>query len=292
MNRVHIEGEVLDFQVGLGREAVQVVVVERLHQLCYGEVGSQVEVGAAIEFEVFGQEALQIRHRHITFHLEFQADVAQQIIHQSTGSQAAAVEFSIQAVDGHAVGSTVQIQVQICIQVDIRERIRQARYIHLGIVGQDFSRNQGHQTIVVGAFHLRLGDAQFAGIFHTTELFLHTFRQISQHIFDKQSVGIQAQIEVNVVVFSDFSIAIYINKVFIQSDLGLVKMQLQIRQPKLQRQIQIQGILLQIRLVQVQTNVWSSQFQCAFDLIQLCHFAIKIEVQDPQCQLNSLHLQG
>ena len=91
---------------------------------------------------------------------------------------------------GGAISRGLQALIKFFLGDD--ERIRQARYIHLGIVGQDFSRNQGHQTIIVGAFHLRLRDAQFTSVFHTTELFLHTFRQISQHILDKQSVGIQA----------------------------------------------------------------------------------------------------
>ena len=77
MNGVHVQGEVLDFQVGLGRKAVQVVIIERLHQLLNCEVGSQVEVGATVQLHCLGQEALNIRHRHIAFHLEFQADVTQ-----------------------------------------------------------------------------------------------------------------------------------------------------------------------------------------------------------------------
>ena len=54
MYGVHIEGEAIDAQVGLGREAIQVVVFERLHQILHGEVGRQVEIGAAVEFDVFG----------------------------------------------------------------------------------------------------------------------------------------------------------------------------------------------------------------------------------------------
>ena len=95
MNGVHIESKVLDFQVGLSRETIQVVVVERLHQLVHGKIGGQVEIGTTVQLHGLGQEALDIRHRHIAFHLEFQSDVAQQIVHQATGSKDAAVEFGI-----------------------------------------------------------------------------------------------------------------------------------------------------------------------------------------------------
>ena len=77
MDGIHVEGEAVDPQVSLGRKAVQIVVVKRLHQLLHGEVSRQVKVGATVEFDVFGHEALDVRQRHVAFHFEFQPDVAQ-----------------------------------------------------------------------------------------------------------------------------------------------------------------------------------------------------------------------
>ena len=292
MDGVHVEGEVVDFQVGLGREAIQVVVVERLHQLFVCKVSRQIEVGASVEFDIFGQESLDVRQRHITLHFEFQPDVAQQIVHHAIGGEATTIEFGTDTIDGQAVDIGVEVQVQIAIQIDFGKRIRQLLHVDFQIVGQHLSLDQRHEAVIESAFHLDIGEGRLARILDTTQLLLHLLRQVGQHIFDNQRIGIQCQIKVDIVVFRNSHITVHIYNIAVQAYLSLLKMSLHVVQAEQHRQVQTKRVMLKVRFVQIETDVGGSQFQRAVDLVILCHLAVKAKIQGIQCQLDSLHFQG
>ena len=62
-------------------------------------------------------------------------------------------------------------------------------------------------------------------------------------------------------------------------------------QTELHRQVQAQGVVLEIGLVQVEADVGRSQFQRAVDVVVLGDFTVKIKVHSLQCQLDGFHIQ-